>query len=221
MPRSRETSRISEPSVRRFSGYLHALEEFERLGREVVSSSELAMAAGVQPAQVRKDLSYLGGIGQRGLGYRVAALRDELRARLGLSREWPLAVGAGNLGTALIASPDFTSQGFQVVAIFDSTPERVGLDLGPYRVEPMARFPEVCVEREVEIGVIATAAEEAQVVADLMVTVGLRAVLNFTPREVVLPEHVAVRAVNMARELESLSFSLSHSWFGGRRGPGA
>ena len=212
-------ARISQAAVRRFSSYLHALEEFEAAGREVVSSRELAASAGVLPAQVRKDLSYLGGIGQRGLGYRVEALRAELRAQLGLSREWPLAVvGAGNVGSALVVSPDFAQQGFQVVAIFDGSPERVGLSLGPYRVQSLDAFPEVCEENEVEIGVIATAAEEAQQIADLMVTVGLRAVLNFAPREVVLPEHVTVRAVNMARELESLSFSLTHLGFGGRRG---
>jgi len=97
--------RISEASVRRFSNYLHLLDELEAAGREVVSSRELAAAAGVLAAQVRKDLSYLGGIGQRGLGYRIEALRSELRAQLGLSREWPLAVvGAGNVGSALVAS---------------------------------------------------------------------------------------------------------------------
>ena len=211
--------RISQASVRRFSNYLHALDEFEAAGHEIVSSRELAAAAGVLPAQVRKDLSYLGGIGQRGLGYRVEALRAELRAQLGLSREWPLAVvGAGNVGSALVASADFTRQGFQVVAIFDQAPERIGLALGVHRVQSIERFSEVCEENEVEIGVIATAADEAQQVADLMVTVGLRAVLNFAPREVVLPEHVTVRAVNMARELESLSFSLTHLGFSGRRG---
>lgn len=211
-------ARISEASVRRFSSYLHALDEFERLGREVVSSRELAAAASVLPAQVRKDLSYLGGIGQRGLGYRVDALRQELRAQLGLSREWPLAVvGAGEVGSAVLASEDLPRQGFLVVAVFDSAVDRVGLTLGLHRVEPIALFPEVCVEREVEIGVIATPGEEAQQVADLMVQAGLRAVLNFAPREVVLPEHVAVRAMNMARELESLSHTLSHFGGGGGR----
>lgn len=212
-------SRISAPSIRRFSSYLHALDHLERLERQVVSSRELGAAAGIPPAQVRKDLSYLGGIGKRGLGYRVEALRRELRAQLGLSRDWPLAVvGAGEVGSALLASEDLPRQGFLVVAVFDSTPDRVGQTLGSHRVQPITLFPEVCREREVEIGVIATPAEEAQQVADLMALAGLRAVLNFAAREVVLPEHVAVRAVNMARELESLSFSLTHLGVTGRRG---
>lgn len=202
--------RISDSTVRRFSSYLRALDEFYLEGHVVVSSRELALMAGVNSAQVRKDLSCLGSLGQRGIGYMVEPLRKEIRAALGLSRHWLLAlVGAGNIGSALVTYPEFNRQGFKIVAVFDNAPERIGHQLGDHTVEPMQRFPELCSDLSVEIGVIATPPQDAQEVADVMVTTGLRAVLNFAPRELQLPEHIMMRAVNMTHELESLSFLLN------------
>jgi redox-sensing transcriptional repressor len=176
----------------------------------LISSREIALLTGVTPAQVRKDLSCLGSLGQRGLGYMVEPLRSEIRAALGLSRHWLLAlVGAGNIGSALVTYSDFDRQGFKIVAVFDNAPDRIGHRLGDHTVEPMVRFPELCTDLSVEIGVIATPAADAQGVADVMVTSGLRAVLNFAPKELQLPEHVMLRAVNMTHELESLSFMLN------------
>ena len=202
--------RISESTVRRFSTYVRVLDDYSIEEKLLISSRELATLSGVTAAQVRKDLSCLGSLGRRGLGYMVEPLRVEIRSILGLSRRWLLAlVGAGNIGTALVSYQDFADQGFQIVAVFDNSPERIGCRLGELTVEPMGRFPELWSEREVEIGVIATPARDAQEIADVMVTAGLRGVLNFAPRAIRLPDHVAHRAVSMTRELESLSFMLN------------
>jgi redox-sensing transcriptional repressor len=202
--------RISDSTVRRFSSYLRALDDLSFEGQSLISSRQLALMTGVTPAQVRKDLSCLGSLGQRGIGYLVEPLRKEIRTALGLSRHWLLAlVGAGNIGSALVTYPEFDRQGFKIVAVFDNAPERIGHQLGDHTVEPMQRFPELCSDLSVEIGVIATPPQVAQEVADVMVVSGLRAVLNFAPREVLVPEHVMMRAVNMTHELESLSFLLN------------
>ena len=148
---------------------------------------------------------------RRGIGYRVDPLRREIRTILGLSRHWSLAVvGAGKIGSALVSYEEFDQRGFKIVAVFDNSPDRIGHRLGDHTIEPVTRFPELASERSVEIGVIATPSQHAQEVAEMMVDTGLRAVLNFAPRKLRLPDHVMQRAVNMTHELESLSFLLSH-----------
>ena len=201
---------ISDSTVRRTSSYLRVLDELEHEGAALVSSSGLAEKSGVTPAQVRKDLSYFGSFGRRGMGYSVSSLKEEIRAILGLDRRWRVAlVGAGNIGTALFSYKEFGRQGFDIVAVFDSAPERAGETLGDVAIQPMAEFEQACRSRGVDIGVIATPAKNAQEIADLMVRVGLRGILNFAPRKLFVPDSVALRTVNMAIELESLSFALA------------
>lgn len=214
---------ISDSTVRRLSNYLRVLEELDRDAEGLVSSQRLAEKGGVTPAQVRKDLSYFGSFGRRGLGYSVAHLKGEIRAILGLDRRWRVAlVGAGNIGSALYAYKEFARQGFDIAAVFDDAPDRIGQALGDLVIQPMGDFERVCRERSVEIGVIATPAKNAQQVADLMVKVGLRGILNFASRKLFVPASVALRTVNMAIELESLSFALAqaeHARQGRRRFP--
>ena len=214
---------ISDSTVRRLSNYLRVLDELDRESEGLVSSQRLAEKSGVTPAQVRKDLSYFGSFGRRGLGYSVAHLRTEVRAILGLDRRWRVAlVGAGNIGSALYAYKEFARQGFDIVAVFDDDKTRAGQALGELVIQPMAEFERVCRDRSVEIGVIATPARDAQQIADLMVRVGLRGILNFAPRKLFVPPAVALRTVNMAIELESLSFALAqaeHARHGRRRFP--
>ncbi len=201
---------VSDSTVRRLSNYLRVLDELEREGEDVISSQGLAERAGVTPAQVRKDLSYFGSFGRRGLGYTVASLKAEVRAILGLDRRWRVAlVGAGNIGSALFAYKEFVRQGFDIVAVFDDAPDRIGQALGELEIRPMEDFERICRERRVDIGVIATPAKDAQQLADLMTRVGLRGILNFAPRKLFVPPSVALRTVNMAIELESLSFTLA------------
>ncbi len=203
---------VSDSTVRRLSNYLRVLDELDRDDAALVSSQGLAEKSGVTPAQVRKDLSYFGSFGRRGLGYSVGHLKAEIRAILGLDRRWRVAlVGAGNIGSALFAYKEFARQGFDIVAVFDDAPDRIGQVLGDLTIQPMADFAAVCRDRRVEIGVIATPAREAQHVAEVMVGVGLRGILNFAPRKLFVPDTVALRTVNMAIELESLSFALAQA----------
>ena len=214
---------VSDSTVRRLSNYLRVLDELGKEGEAVVSSQGLAERAGVTSAQVRKDLSYFGTFGRRGRGYEVAVLESEVRGILGLDRRWRVGlVGAGNIGSALFAYKEFARQGFDIVAVFDAGADRIGQTLGDLVIQPMAEFEKTCRERSIEIGVIATPARDAQQVSDLMVRVGLRGILNFAPRKLFVPPEVALRTVNMAIELESLSFSLAqaeHVRHGRRRFP--
>jgi redox-sensing transcriptional repressor len=214
-------SPISDSTVRRLSHYYRVLEEVEAEGSRMISSHRLAEREGITSAQVRKDLSCFGSFGRRGLGYDVARLREEIRAILGLERRWRVAVvGAGNIGAALLAYRGFEKQGFDVIAAFDREPSRIGLELGSVVVQDVAALPAAAARNPIEIGVIATPARAAQEVADLLVAAGVRAILNFAPRKLFVPAHVALRTVDMAMEFESLSFSLARVRAPRRRGRG-
>jgi redox-sensing transcriptional repressor len=203
------TSRISDSTVRRLSGYYRALGEMVEEGRETVSSFELAQRSGVTPAQVRKDLSFFGHFGKRGTGYRPKPLHDEIRAILGLNRRWKVVLmGAGNLAHALSSYREFRRQGFEIVALFDNSPDKIGQEWDGMTVHPVSRFLELASRMKFDMGVITTPASAAQEAADLMVKAGIAGILNFAPRKLVVPDGVSLRNVNMAIELESLSFAL-------------
>jgi redox-sensing transcriptional repressor len=203
--------RIAESTVRRLSIYLRFLEEFEVRGASTVSSEELARRGGTTSAQVRKDLSFFGSFGKRGLGYSVPELSTALRDILGLGREWQVVIiGAGKIGAALAQYRGFRQRGFNILAVYDSNPEKVGRTLEGIEIRDMSRF-ESDVERErPEIAVIAIPGEGAQHVLDRIVRTGIKAVLNFAPVQLHAPADVTVKAVNMAMELEGLSFALSN-----------
>jgi len=178
----------------------------------MISSHRLAEREGITSAQVRKDLSYFGSFGRRGLGYNVEHLRREIRAILGLDRRWRVAVvGAGNIGSALLAYRGFQEQGFDVVAVFDQDPQRVGESLGELTVRDVAELPDAVGQLGVDVGVIATPIRAAQEVADALVASGVRGILNFAPRKLFVPAHVSVRDVDMTMEFESLSFTLTQA----------
>lgn len=207
--------RISESTVRRLSHYFRVLEEVEAEGRRLISSHRLAEREGVTSAQVRKDLSYFGSFGRRGLGYNVQHLRREIRTILGLHRRWRVAlVGAGHVGAALVAYRGFAHQGFDIVAVFDRDPARIGQRLGDLVVQDVAGLSRPDPAHGLDMGVIATPIRAAQEVADALVAAGVRGILNFAPRKLFVPAHVALRTVDMTVELESLSFSLTQA-----RGP--
>jgi redox-sensing transcriptional repressor len=211
-------ARISGSTVRRLSHYYRVLEEVEAEGRQLISSQRLAEREGITSAQVRKDLSYFGSFGRRGLGYQVAHLRGEIRSILGLDRRWRVAVvGAGNIGAALLSYRGFTAQGFDVVAVFDRDAGRVGTRLGTLTVRDIGELPAAASDRPFDIGVIATPLGAAQEVADSLVASGVRGILNFAPRKLFVPAHVALRTVDMTVEFESLSFALSQAQGSRRR----
>jgi redox-sensing transcriptional repressor len=199
--------RIPEATVARLPLYYRAL--LDAADREVatISSERLAELAGVNAAKVRKDLSYLGSYGTRGVGYDVEYLLHEISRELGLTREWPVAiVGIGNLGRALANYRGFGARGFRVVALVDADPGIVGRRVGELTVEAMSELDRLVGERSIAIGIIATPAHVAQEVADRLVAAGVTAVLNFAPVLVTVPDDVSLRKVDLAIELQILSF---------------
>ena len=199
---------IPKVAVPRLTVYLQVLDDLPAgVGR--ISSEDLATRAGVNSAKVRKDLSYLGSYGVRGVGYDTEHLRFQIRRELGLTREWPLViVGVGNLGRALANYAGFREQGFQVVGIFDADPNKVGIRVGEHRVEPLEQLPGAVAERGARIGVITTPAEGAQAVAEMLAASGVASILNFAPTVVRVPGHVQVRRVDVSTELQVLAFHL-------------
>jgi redox-sensing transcriptional repressor len=203
--------RIAESTVRRLSIYLRFLEEFEDRGLTTVSSEELARRGGTTSAQVRKDLSFFGSFGKRGLGYSVPELSTALRDILGLGREWRVViVGAGKIGAALAQYRGFRQRGFHILAVYDANPEKIGRTLEGIEIRDIARFEEDVAREHPEIAVIAIPSDGAQEVLDRIVRTGIKAVLNFAPVQLHAPADVTVKAVNMAMELEGLSFALTN-----------
>ena len=203
--------RIADSTVRRLSIYLRFLEDFEERGLATVSSDELARRGGTTSAQVRKDLSFFGSFGKRGLGYSVPELSHALREILGLGRQWKVViVGAGKIGAALAQYRGFRQRGFQIVAAYDTNPEKIGRMLEGIEIRDMSRFEaDVAVDRP-EIAVLAIPTEAAQSVLDRVNRAGIKAVLNFAPVQLHAPAEVTVKTVNMAMELEGLTFALTN-----------
>jgi redox-sensing transcriptional repressor len=198
--------RIPEATVSRLPLYLRVLGEATG-SIDTMSSEELAQRAGVNAAQVRKDLSYLGSYGTRGVGYDVAYLVRQINRRLGLDGDRRVViVGAGHLGQALASYGGFPSRGFHVVAAFDADPAKVGRVVGTTVVQPVSRMIEEISDKGADVAVITTPAPAAQAVADVLVQAGIRSILNFAPTTVVVPAHVALRQVDLGMELQILSF---------------
>ena len=198
---------IPEATVARLPVYLRALVEMAESGATTTSSGDLAEAAGVNSAKVRKDLSYLGSYGTRGVGYDVAYLIHQVRRELGLTQHWPVLIaGAGNLGHALANYKGFSRRGFGIVALVDNDPAKVGRRVGAMRIESVSAMEAIVRREEVAIGVICTPASAAQEVADRMVASGIRSILNFAPAVIVVPDHVSVRKVDLAIELQILGY---------------
>jgi redox-sensing transcriptional repressor len=176
-------------------------------GSGTVSSEELADAAGVNSAKVRKDLSHLGTYGTRGVGYDVAYLIHQIRRELGLTQHWPVAiVGLGNLGHALANYRGFGERGFRVVALVDSDRAKVGERVNGLEVRHVDELPAIVGDEDVAIGVICTPAPVAQEVADRMVDAGIHSILNFAPSVISVPPGVSVRKVDLSIELQILAF---------------
>jgi redox-sensing transcriptional repressor len=205
-PRVRDRS-IPEATVGRLPRYLQALAGMAADGIAVASSEELAMAAGVTSAKVRKDLSHLGSYGTRGVGYDIAYLIHQIRRELGLTQDWGIAIaGIGNLGHALANYKGFGDRGFRVAALVDVDPAKVGERVGELEVVHIDTLPELVKELAIAIGVIATPATAVQDVADRMVAARIHSILNFAPAPLVAPPGVSVRSVDLAVELQILAY---------------
>jgi len=208
---------ISDSTVRRLSLYLRFLEQAEQQGRATLSSGELARLGGTTSAQVRKDLSFFGSFGKRGLGYSVSELATRIRDILGLKRSYRvILIGAGKMGGALVQYQGFRQRGFNIVAIYDLDAKKIGTRWSeggagaPLVVRDVRQLEGDLKKEAVDIAIIVTPAESAQPLVDRLVKAGVKAILNFAPVALTVPPDVEVKTVNMALELETLSFALAN-----------
>jgi redox-sensing transcriptional repressor len=198
---------IPDATVARLPVYLRALSALAERGIDTISSGALAEAAGVNPSQLRKDLSYLGSYGTRGVGYDVAYLRFQIGREVGSTHEWPVViVGIGNLGTALANYSGFTSRGFRVVALVDPSPALIGRRIHGLAISDLSELENVVKATGAAIAVLATPAEGAQDVCDRLVRLGVTSILNFASTVLVVPEGINVRKVDLGQELQILAY---------------
>lgn len=198
---------IPEATVARLPLYLRALYELTERGHDTVSSDGLAQAAGVNSAQVRKDLSCLGSHGIRGVGYGVADLLGLITRVLGLDRDWRVVlVGVGNLGRALASYGGFGERGFRIAALVDADPGKVGQVVAGHRIEALDELASIVERDQIAIAVLTVPADAAQTVADRLVAAGVTAILNFAPAHLEVPSGISVRKVDLSTELQILAY---------------
>ena len=203
--------KISDSTVRRLALYLRVLEQSAAQQVSTISSAELARRGGATSAQVRKDLSFFGSFGKRGLGYQVAELTQRMRRILGLERDWRVViVGVGKIGAALAQYEGFRQRGFRVVGLYDSDPAKIGREMYGLTVRSIASLAADNREWPVDIAVIAVPATAAQRAVDQVVGAGIMGIMSFAPIQLHVPADVTLNTVNMAMELERLSFALSN-----------
>ncbi|MHB2154287.1 redox-sensing transcriptional repressor Rex [Calditrichota bacterium GD2] len=204
--------KISDSTISRLSTYYRTLSHLIDQGIETVSSEQIAEINNITSAQVRKDLSFFGSFGKRGLGYNTRDLRDQIANILGLSKKWNVAlVGVGNIGRALIDYAEFKKQGFHIKALFDNDPKKVGQEIGGLKIHHMDSVCNVVKDEKIEIAIIAVPAKVAQSVVDNLVKCGVKAFLNFAPITIKAPGDVMVKNENMSIELEALSYFLTQN----------
>lgn len=204
--------KISESTIRRLSKYYRSLEQLIAKKVDTVSSEQLAEIDGITSAQVRKDLSFFGTFGKRGLGYNTRTLKNQIGEILGLQQEWRVAIiGAGNIGRALANYGEFKKQGFKISLIMDSSPEKIGGKINDLPIENTARMGDLVKTHKIDIAILAIPPNYAQKTADELVKAGVRAILNFAPISLKVPSNVLVKNENTAIEIESLSYFLTNS----------
>jgi redox-sensing transcriptional repressor len=202
--------KVPEATIKRLSIYMRVLKDMEKKGVEVISSAELADICGVNAAQIRKDLTYFGEFGIRGVGYYVKELHFDIRKVLGLNQRRNVAlVGVGNLGRALASYKNFAEHGYNFAAAFDVDPQKVGESLmGGIHVYHMNDLPQVAQEKAIEIAIITTPAETAQTAANRITAAGIRGILNFAPTQIQVPDGVKVKKVDLTTEFDNLVYHL-------------
>jgi len=204
-----KTLKIPEATIIRLSVYSRHLTEVDRKGVITTSSGDIAEGVGVSPAQVRKDLAYFGEFGTRGVGYNVKDLRQHILRILGLNVDWSVSlVGAGNLGLALSTYKGFRERGFIITSIFDSDPQKVGTMIGNVEVLPIEQLEEVAKQNRTQIGIVAVPAAAAQEIVDQLIKAGVQAILNFTQVVLNVPLEIELRNVDLAVNLEVLTFNV-------------
>lgn len=203
----KKSAHIPRATIRRLATYVQVLEILARDGIAVISSTPLAQACGVNASQVRKDLAYFGEFGVRGVGYDVKALIKSITHALGVDREWNIAlVGVGNLGRALLNHREFRARGFNIIAIFDCDPFKIGEIMHGMEVQCTDELPAIATSLGLEMGIITTPPERAQRAADHLFRAGIFSILNFAPARIVAPEHAHVEYVDFFHHLYALAF---------------
>src|SRR5574341_547962 len=203
--------KISESTIHRLSRYFRALEMLEKKGDETVSSKELARREKLTPAQVRKDLSFFGSFGTRGLGYPVKELREKIAKILGLDKTWNVAlIGVGNMGSALASYKEFQRQGFHIKLVLDNDQRKIGSNHKGLEVRDAKDLEKELKANKIDMVILAVPANAAQVIADEVQKTGIKAILNFAPVNLRANDEIHVRSENMAMELEYLSFCLTN-----------
>lgn len=208
LPDDLPPSIVPKPVVSRLSLYLRQLQQLKRIGQTTVSSKELGELLGITDAQVRKDIAYFGHFGQRGVGYRCDQMIERIRSILGTDRVWPVVlVGCGHLGQALLGYRGFAEQGFTIVAALDSDRALVGKRIAGVAVQPLDAVEAVVSDRKIRLAILAVPAQAAQSVADRLVAAGITGILNFAPIVLKVRRAVRIVSVDLAIELEQLSFA--------------
>lgn len=200
---------VPKAVVSRLSLYLRELQHVVRDGEATTSSTQLGSRLGLTDAQIRKDLAYFGQFGYPGIGYRCEELIRAIRVILGTDRDWAVGiVGAGNLGSALIRHRGFAKQGFRIVAAFDTAESKVGATIAGVPVLPVSELAGLVKREDIKLGILAVPANEAQIVAEQLVSAGVAGILNFAPVTISVPITVSKASVDLAIELEQLSFDV-------------
>jgi len=207
---SQQPNRVPVPTLERMATYLACLLDLDARNVETVSSADMERHTDINAAQFRKDLSYFGEFGRPGIGYSVPELARRISKILKVDREQPVVlVGAGNLGSALVGYPSLTREHFRIAAVFDNSPSKIGRKLWDLEIRDVADLPEFnATEAKARIGIIAVPGPAAQPVADVMISAGINAILNFAPVSLRVPEGVVVRNVDFAQEMAVLSYHL-------------
>ncbi|MDD5065845.1 MAG: redox-sensing transcriptional repressor Rex [bacterium] len=211
MGRKKNKDIIPHEAIRRLSLYLRALKWLSRKKIKVVSSDEITKYLNTIPAQFRKDLSYFGGFGKRGVGYNVEALIREIEKILGTNMVWDIAlIGAGKLGTALLGYAGFMEFNLKIAIAFDNDRSKAGRVFGNIRIEPISRMKKEIREKKIKIALLTVPAQYAQKISEDLVQCGIKAILNFAPVNLHLANDIHVAHVDMASELGSLVYRLKH-----------
>lgn len=200
---------IPDIVIGRLPVYLRALNRLTQEGFEVTSSHELGRRLGISSAQIRKDLSHFGGFGKQGTGYQIAYLEDKLRQVLNVNRDWEVAlIGAGDLGHAVANYKGFNPRGFHITCIFDNDPDKIGKEIGGLSIQPISDMQDTLREQQIRMAMITVPAENAQDVADQLVEAGVRAILNYAPININVPEGVHVQYIDPVVHLQRMTYYL-------------
>lgn len=203
------SSDIPDIVIGRLPVYLRALSVMALAGQEITSSHELGEKLGISSAQIRKDLSHFGEFGKQGTGYRISHLQDQLRRILKVDREWPVAlVGMGDVGHAIARYGGFKDRGFVIRQIFDNDPGKIGQSIGELVIQDVATLPEALPQQGIKVAMLTVTAKAAQDVAELCVKGGVRAILNYAPINLVVPEYVHIQYIDPVAHLQRMTYYL-------------